>query len=154
MCYNLLEGLFAVCGGFPKIKVLEVFSLNVKKPFNSYKGDGKFAYACYSIEDMDYVFPLLKKLNDNRYRIRYDEGVQDEDTVDALRRHNIKRCDVFLIFMSKNLLLSPYCLSQLELAQRFGVNMYMIYLDGGDTLSQELVEITGLTKAYDANHIA
>lgn len=122
--------------GFPKSKVLGVFSLNIKKPFNSYKGDGKFAYACYSIEDSDYVFPLLKTLNDNRYRIRYDEGVQEDEHVDALRKHNIKKCDIFLIFMSKNFLLSPYCLNQLELAQNFGVNMYMIYIDGPETVNQ------------------
>ncbi len=110
--------------------------MNIKKPFKSYKGDGKFAYACYSIEDYEYVFPFLKKLDDDRYRIRYDEGVQDEDTVDALRKHNIKKCEIFLIFMSKNFLLSTYCLNQLELAQSFGDKMYMICIDGADTLDQ------------------
>lgn len=129
-----MQGSGARCGGFPKSNVLGVFSLNLKKPFNSYKGDGKFAYACYSVEDSDYVFPVLKKLNEDRYRIRYDEGVQDEDTVDALRKHNIKKCDVFLVFMSQNFLLSPYCLNQLELAQNFGANMYIIYLDGAQTV--------------------
>lgn len=109
--------------------------MNLKKPFNSYKGDGQFAYACYSIEDSDIVFPILKKLDQDRYRIRYDEGVQDEIEVDALRKHNIKKCDIFLLFMSQNFLLSPYCLNQLELAQNFGVNMYIIYIDGETTVS-------------------
>lgn len=121
---------------FSKSKVLGVFSLNIKKPFNSYKGDGKFAYACYAIADSDYVFPLLKKLDQDRYRIRYDEGVQDEESVDALRKHNIKKCDTFLIFMSQNFLLSTYCLNQLELAQQFDVNMYLIYIDGEQTVEQ------------------
>lgn len=109
--------------------------MNLKKPFNSYKGDGQFAYACYAIDDSDTVFPILKKLDAERYRIRYDEGVQDEIEVDALRKHNIKKCDVFLVFMSQNFLLSPYCLNQLELAQNFEVNTYIVYLDGEPTVS-------------------
>ena len=110
--------------------------MNIKKPFNSYKGDSKFAYACYSVKDSDIVFPFLKKLNEERYRIRYDEGVQEDDTVDALRKHNIKKCDMFLMFMSNNFLLSTYCLNQLELAKQFGVNMYMIFVDHGESFDQ------------------
>lgn len=109
--------------------------MNVKKPFKSYKGDGKFAYACYSLSDSEFVFPLLLKLNNDRYRIRYDEGVQDEIEVDALRKHNIRNCDVFLAFISEKALLSPYFLNQIEKAKEFNDDIYVIYLDGNDTVN-------------------
>lgn len=117
--------------------------MNVKKPFKSYRGDGKFAYACYSLSDSEYVFPLLLKLNNDRYRIRYDEGVQEEIQVDALRRHNIRNCEVFLAFISENALLSPYFLNQIEKAKEFDVNIYVIYLDGNET-------VTKASKFFDA----
>lgn len=110
--------------------------MNVKKPFKSYKGDGKFAYACYSLSDSEYVFPLLLKLNNDRYRIRYDEGVQDEIQVDALRRHNIRNCEVFLAFMSEKALLSPYFLNQIEKAKEFNADIYIVYLDGNETVTK------------------
>lgn len=113
---------------------MEVFELNVKKPFKSFKGDGKFVYACYSLDDSDYVFPFLLKLNERRYRIRYDEGVQEDIEDDALRKHNIKNCDVFLAFLSQKALQSPYVVNQLEMAQRFESNIYLVYLDGAQTV--------------------
>lgn len=119
-----------------KINTLGVFSLIIKKPFKSYKGDGKFAYACYSIEDHEIVFPFLKQLVDERYRIRYDEGEQEEGVVDALRKHNIKRCEVFMACMSQHFLESPYCLAQLELAKASEDNIYVVYVDGGRTVDQ------------------
>ena len=108
----------------------------IKKPFKSYKGDGKFAYACYTLEDSDYVFPFLLKLNEKRYRIRYDEGVQDEVAVDALRKHNIKNCEVLLVFMSQKALQSLYFMNQLEMAQKLEKIPYVIYLDGTATAEQ------------------
>lgn len=110
--------------------------MNVKKPFKSYKGDGKFAYACYVLDDSDFVFPFLLKLHNERYRIRYDEGVQDEIEVDALRKHNIRNCDVCLVFISENALSSQYFLNQLEVAQRFNADMYVIYLGSAATVEK------------------
>lgn len=110
--------------------------MNVKKPFKSYKGDGKFAYACYALDDSDFVFPFLLKLHNQRYRIRYDEGVQDEVEVDALRKHNIRHCDVCIVFMSEKALLSQYFLNQIEIAQRFDVNIYIVYIDGAATVEK------------------
>lgn len=110
--------------------------MNIKKPFKSYKGDGKFAYACYALEDSDFVFPFLLKLEQRRYRIRYDEGVQEEIEVDALRKHNIKNCEVFLVFMSEKALQSLYFVRQLEMAQKFEANTYVVYIDGAATVEK------------------
>lgn len=110
--------------------------MNIKKPFKSYKGDGKFAYACYALADSDYVFPLLLNLNKERYRIRYDEGVQDEIQVDALRKHNIRNCEIFIAFISKQALISQYFLNQIEKANEFNANIYVVYLDGTETVEQ------------------
>ena len=105
----------------------------VKKPIKSFKGDGKFAYVCYSLEDSEVVFPLLVKLEKARYRIRYDECNQDEIKVDALRKHNIKNCDVFLAFLSQKALQSLYVVNQLEMAQTLQSNVFIVYIDGKET---------------------
>ena len=116
---------------------MEVFALNIiKKPFKSFRGDGKFVYACYSLDDSETVFPILTELDRRRYRIRYDECNQEEIQVDALRKHNIKNCEVFLAFLSQKALLSPYVLNQLEMAQSFESNFYLVYLDGQETVNQ------------------
>ena len=106
---------------------MEVFELNIiKKPIKSFKGDGKFVYVCYSLEDSEIVFPILTKLDKRRFRIRYDECNQEEITVNALRKHNIKNCEVFLAFLSKKALESPYVVNQLEMAQSFESNMFLV----------------------------
>ena len=68
--------------------------------------------------------------------MRYDECNQDEIKVDALRKHNIKNCEVFLAFLSQKALQSPYVVNQLEMAQSFEANVYLIYLDGAETVEQ------------------
>lgn len=108
----------------------------VKKPFKSFKGDGKFVYACYLLDDSETVFPLLLKLSERRYRIRYDECNQEEVKVDALRKHNIKNCEVFLAFLSQKALESAYVMNQLEMAQSFEANVYLVYLDGQETVDK------------------
>lgn len=110
----------------------------IKKPFKSFRGDGKFAYACYLLDDSETVFPLLTKLSERRYRIRYDECNQEEIQVDALRKHNIKNCEVFLAFLSQKALQSPYVVNQLEMAQSFDANVYLVCLDGQETFDMGL----------------
>lgn len=105
----------------------------IKKPIKSFKGDGKFVYVCYSLEDSEIVFPILTKLDECRYRVRYDECNQEEIKVDALRKHNIKNCEVFLAFLSQKALQSPYVVNQLEMAQSFESNIFLVYLDGQET---------------------
>ncbi len=110
--------------------------MNIKKPFKSFRGDGKFAYVCYSLEDSEAVFPLLTKLVNSRYRIRYDECNQEDAKVDAYRKHNIKNCEVLLAFLSQKALQSPYVMNQLEMVQTFESNLYVVYLDGQETVDQ------------------
>ena len=110
--------------------------MSIIKPFKSFKGDGKFAYTCYSLEDSEIVFPILVKLVNRRYRIRYDECNQEEIKVDALRKHNIKNCEVFLTFLSQKALQSLYVVNQLEMAQSFGSNVYVVSIDGKETVEQ------------------
>ena len=105
----------------------------INKPIKSFKGDGKFVYVCYSLEDKDVVFPILTKLDSCRYRVRYDECNQEEVKVDALRKHNIKNCEVFLAFLSQKALQSPYVVNQLEMAQTFEANVFLVYIDGQET---------------------
>lgn len=116
---------------------MEVFELSiVKKPIKSFKGDGKFVYVCYSLEDSETVFPILIDLEKKRYRVRYDECNQEEEKVDALRKHNIKNCEVFLAFLSQKALQSPYVVNQLQMAQSFEDNIFLVYLDGQETSNQ------------------
>ena len=113
---------------------MEVFELNIiKKPIKSFKGDGKFVYVCYSLEDSEVVFPILTKLDERRFRVRYDECNQEEVKVDALRKHNIKNCEIFLAFLSKKALESPYVVNQLEMSQSFEANIFLVYIDGQET---------------------
>ncbi|MBQ1733444.1 MAG: TIR domain-containing protein, partial [Lachnospiraceae bacterium] len=105
----------------------------IKKPIKSFKGDGKFVYVCYSLEDSEVVFPILIKLDENRCRVRYDECNQDEVKIEGLRKHNIKNCEVFLAFLSQKALQSLYVVNQLETAQTLGANVFVVSLDGQET---------------------
>ena len=105
----------------------------IKKPIKSFKGDGKFVYVCYSLEDSEVVFPILIKLDENRCRVRYDECNQDEVKIEGLRKHNIKNCEVFLAFLSQKALQSLYVVNQLETAQTLGANVFVVSLDGLET---------------------
>lgn len=47
----------------------------MQKTLSSYKGSDPYIFISYSHKDIDRVFPIIRMLQDDSYRVWYDDGV-------------------------------------------------------------------------------
>jgi len=76
--------------------------VDVPPPFEAYKGNESYIFASYAHKDGKVIFPEIKYLHDQGYRIWYDEGIDPgnewpEDVAKALANASL-----FLVFISSN----------------------------------------------------
>lgn len=77
--------------------------------FNAYKGTRPFLFISYSRADTDIVYPILRKLNEEKYRIWYDrDGLETGgEFIDEIMSA-ISHCCAVVFFISEKSLNSPF----------------------------------------------
>lgn len=111
--------------------------LNV--PFYAYKGDGQYIFISYSHKDADRVFPVIKKFNENKYNIWYDEGIDPGNEWPLEIERALKKCSIFLVFITKNSVQSRNVRNEINYALANDLPFLAIYLE-----ETELIEGLGL----------
>ena len=109
--------------------------MNIDKiPFRAYKGTSPYIFVSYAHKDSDRVFKILDALHKHRYRIWYDEGIDPgnewrDEIADALGRSTC-----FLLFVSKNSMVSPNVRNEICYAvdTNDGCHKICIYLEDAD----------------------
>ena len=91
--------------------------LNVKeKPSPAYRGSDPYIFVSYDSEDLNEVFPDIKRLQDMGYNVFYDENlVQDRVAVPEILQH-IDDCALFIVFVSDNSVASEKVKDELRYA--------------------------------------
>ena len=75
----------------------------------AYTGDQPFIFVSYAHSDSNIVFPIIEILQNNGYRVWYDEGLQvGNDWRDELAER-INCCHAFIFMQTKQSLNSEYC---------------------------------------------
>ena len=67
-----------------------------------------YIFISYSHRDRDEVFHYIKALYESGWRIWYDEGLTIGEKYDMTLEDHVKRCDAFLLFVTKNSVNSNY----------------------------------------------
>ena len=81
-----------------------------------YEGDRNYIFISYSHADSSRVFPLLKKLKENGFRIWYDEGIDPgSEWPEAIANH-LNGCKVLLAFLSNKSINSNNCRREINYA--------------------------------------
>lgn len=99
---------------------------------HSYHGKNPYVFFSYCHEDQKEVFEIAEKMYDMRYRVWYDKALEAGKPFDDDIADHIKACDVFIIFLSKHYLDSPYCDMELKFAVENERKCFAIYLDNVD----------------------
>ena len=82
----------------------------------AYTGDQPFIFVSYAHADKDIVFPIIELLQDNGYRVWYDEGLKiGNDWRDELAER-IRCCHAFIFMQSKQSVKSEYCKNEIYAA--------------------------------------
>lgn len=75
---------------------------------------------------------IAEKLNNAGFHIWYDKNLEAGKPFDDDIADHIKACSVFILFVSKHYLKSPYCDRELKFAAENDRNCFAVYLDKSD----------------------
>lgn len=97
--------------------------------FEAYKGDAPYAFVSYSHIDSEMVYPVIKELNDEGYRIWYDEGIAPSAEWRGVINEHIRDCSVFVVFVTRNSMDSHEVIKECTYAINLHKMLHIIYLE-------------------------
>ncbi len=97
--------------------------------FEAYKGDAPYAFISYSHIDSEMVYPVIKELNDEGYRIWYDEGIAPSAEWRGVINEHIRDCSVFVVFVTRNSMDSHEVIKECTYAINLHKKLHIIYLE-------------------------
>jgi hypothetical protein len=100
----------------------------IRPPFEAYRGAKPYVFISYSHENMREVFNIIRKLNSNRYRIWYDEGIEPGNEWPEEVGRAILNCSQFMVFMSPTAGDSRNVRNEINLATSDAKSILVIYL--------------------------
>lgn len=94
-----------------------------------YSGADSFIFISYSHADTQLVFPIIQAMQDEHYRVWYDEGIDPGTEWDENIAEHIQSCGCLIAFLSGNYLNSENCKDELNYARDLNKQRLLIYLD-------------------------
>jgi hypothetical protein len=95
----------------------------------AYHGDQPYVFISYAHKDSETVHHVVRRLQQDGYRVWYDEGIAPGSNWDVYISEHLDRCSNVLSFVSKAYVKSPNCRDELALSRRKGKPMNLIFLE-------------------------
>jgi len=112
------------------IKKEEQSKINPDEYCVPYKGNEPYLFISYARADADTVYPILKKLDERKFRIWYDRnGIESGKQFNNVLREKIKNSAAVVLFVSKNSLESEYCGMEVMIATKYDKDIFPVRLD-------------------------
>ena len=99
-----------------------------RPPFEAYRGIRSYMFTSYAHKDMTEVFGVLKKLNQKRYRIWYDEGIEPGNEWPEVVGNAVLNCTQFIVFMSPAAAVSRNVRNEINLAFSENKDILVVFL--------------------------
>ncbi len=93
-----------------------------------YKGDRPYIFISYAHKDSHLVWPIVQQMQNDGYRVWYDEGIDPGTEWDENIARHVADCDYFIAFLSKNYLASENCKDELNYGRDLGKHQLLVYL--------------------------
>lgn len=106
-----------------------------KIAFEPYEGPEPYLFISYSHADADRVYPILNRLDQEKFRIWFDDTMEVGEDFREELRIRIENCAALVLFVSTASMESKYCGMELITAFKNDVKIYPVYVE-------ENVEIT------------
>lgn len=101
----------------------------MKCSFTPYEGNDPYIFVSYSHKDSDKVFPVLEQLNNQGFRVWYDEGIEwGSEWPESIGAH-LHNSAVCMFFHSEDSVKSRNCRQELYYANQEEKNLFSVYLE-------------------------
>ncbi len=97
--------------------------------FKPYEGSRPFAFISYAHRQSAAVVDTIRVLHDRGWRVWYDEGIPAGSNWPAIIAQHMQSCDRVIVFLSKRVLESPNCFSEMRTAARLGKPILTVRLE-------------------------
>ena len=101
----------------------------MERPFPAYRGSDPYVFVSYAHEDAEEIYRDLTFLNDQGFRIWYDDGISPGHNWPEALAEAIAKCDLFLFFVSKDSIESSHCQRELHFAMEGDKAVVAIHVD-------------------------
>nr|MDO8112775.1 toll/interleukin-1 receptor domain-containing protein [Candidatus Sigynarchaeota archaeon] len=98
-------------------------------PFRAYEGNDPFIFISYSHADMDLVFPEIRRMHDEGYRIWYDQGIKPSEEWMKEIVKAINKSIFFVLFVSPAIVDSIYVKMEISWALKNRKPFLAIFLN-------------------------
>lgn len=112
--------------------IADAFNSSSEKPIRKekpYEGNEPYIFVSYSHLDTYQAASIISALQDNGYRVWYDEGVDPGTEWDENIASHVERCAVLVALVSANYLKSDNCKDELNFARDLSKDRLLIYLE-------------------------
>jgi hypothetical protein len=98
-------------------------------PCSAYRGPEAYTFVSYAHKDAHAVYPEIARLDQQGYRLWYDEGIDPGTTWPKRLGDAIDGCVCFLVFISPHAVMSRHCLDEIHFALERGKPFVAIHLE-------------------------
>lgn len=95
----------------------------------AYKGNEPYIFISYAHKDSEIVLPIIMRLQQDGYRVWYDEGIAPGSSWDVYISEHLDGCSNVIGFLSKAYVKSQNCRDELALTRLKGKPMNLVYID-------------------------
>lgn len=99
------------------------------KPDKPYDGSKPYIFISYSHKDIDKVFGIIRMLQDEGYRVWYDEGIDPATEWDDNIAQHIIDSGCLIAFISGNYIASSNCKDEINFARDLDKPRLLIYIE-------------------------
>ena len=97
--------------------------------FEPYQGDKPYIFVSYAHKNKEQVWPILKRMISQGFRIWYDEGIDPGTEWDTEIAQHIDQCDYFISFISEAYCNSDNCRDELSYSRDLRKKRLLVYLE-------------------------
>ncbi len=99
------------------------------KPGKPYDGTEPYIFISYSHKDMDKVFSIISRLQQEGYRVWYDEGIDPATEWDENIAQHIMNSGCLIAFISANYIASNNCKDEINFARDLDKPRLLVYIE-------------------------
>lgn len=115
---------------------------------NPYNGNEPYIFISYSHKDFDEVAAVINELQNQNYRVWYDEGIDPGTEWDKNIATHVEECEYFIAFISENYINSSNCKDELNFARDLEKKRFLVYLQEVDLPSEMKMRLSRIQNIH------
>ena len=94
-----------------------------------YEGKDSYIFVSYAHRDKKEIYPIIENMEQNGYRIWYDEGIEPGSEWTEYIASHLDACSAFIAFISKNAIDSHNCRREINYALKKGKPFISVFVE-------------------------